>query len=201
MSRLIWIYSVCPLVFDFSTLYNKSFSKFFRHKFVVCFFGPLGVEDLPLLEVTGAAVVGALEPLVALVVVTGCCEVAWLVFVGVVTGTPVLDCFVALVLISGAFVLVIFGVVGGCVGATVDELVEPVTFTFVVGTVVDDFGVATGVVLGLVETALLALVGASVILGLDVFVLLSSGVATVTVGIGFGVVVEVVVLFGETAPG
>ena len=189
------------MIFQYNTIFIISFSKFFRRKFVVCFFGALRVEDLPLLEVTGAAVDGALEPLVALVFVTGCCVEAWLVFVGVVTGPPVLDCFVALVLISGAFVLVIFGVVGGCVGVTVDELVEPVTFTFVVGTVAVDFGVAAGVVLGLVETALLALVGALVVLGLDVFVLLSSGVATVTVSIEFGVVVEVVVLFGETAPG
>ena len=47
MSRLIWIYSVCPLVFDFQhkTFSIKSFSKFCRRNFVVCFFGALRVNS------------------------------------------------------------------------------------------------------------------------------------------------------------
>ena len=36
MSHLIWIYSVCPLVFDY-----ESFSKICKRNFVICFFGTL----------------------------------------------------------------------------------------------------------------------------------------------------------------
>ena len=40
MSRLIWIHSVCPLVFDFTTLYSLywKFFKLSRRNYVVCFF-------------------------------------------------------------------------------------------------------------------------------------------------------------------
>ena len=91
---------------------------------------------------------------------------------------------------------------GGCVGAAVDGLVDTVTFCFTVGTLGVDFGEAA--VLGLVEMVLLSLVGAPDVLGIEEFVFVSFGLATVTVGTGLGVVVVVevvVVLLGETAPG
>ena len=47
MSRLIWIYSVCVLVFEFSTQYSlnwKFLFKFCRRNFVICFLDILWVN-------------------------------------------------------------------------------------------------------------------------------------------------------------
>ena len=131
--------------------------------------------------------------------------------VGFVTGTPVLGFAVGLVLLSGAFVLEILALVGGCVGAPVDGVADvtsgfgvTVLFEFGEGTVVVDLGVTVllaAAVVSLGVTVTLVFGGASVMFDLDVLVLLSSGVATVTVGIGFVVLLSLAVVVGVTVPG